>query len=98
MNEISEDSWVKIFESPVIMEAELLETRLKDENIEFMTLNKSDLGYTVEIGQYWTYNAGKPVEIYVHPKDEIAVKELLAEDRSAIFDDPGLDYGELDDQ
>ncbi len=86
--------WVKVFESPDIMEAELIEARLKDEKIECIAINKTDIGYTVEIGTYWTYNSGKPVQIFVHPKNVVKAKDIIAEDRSKILDNPEIDFGE----
>ena len=86
-------NWIKVFESPEIMEAELIEARLKDQGIEYEVMNKLDLGYTVEIGQYWTYNAGRPVKIFVHPKDKIKALDIINEDRSTLLDDPNLDFG-----
>jgi hypothetical protein len=89
--------WVKIFESPEILEAELTEARLRDEGIECMVLNKTDIGYTVEIGTYWTYNSGKPVQIFVHPQQVVKAKDIINEDRSKLLDDPEIDYGKTED-
>ena len=87
------DNWVIVFESPVFMEAELVEARFDDEGIGYYTINKQDLGYTVEIGTYWTYNAGKPITIFVRPEDEEKARLLIEEDRSNLLDDPNLDFG-----
>lgn len=89
--------WIKVFESPDFLEADLIDARLSDQNIEFYTLNKSDIGYTVEIGKYWTYNAGLPVKIFVHMKDQLNALDLINEDRSKLLDDENLDFGKTED-
>ena len=90
--------WIKVYESPDFLEADLIEARLNDQNIEFYTINKSDIGYSVEIGKYWTYNAGLPVKIFVHMKDQLKALELINEDRSKILDDENLDFGLTEDE
>jgi Putative prokaryotic signal transducing protein len=97
MNEEIIDDWEKVFESPEIMEAELIEARLKDEGIEYQAINKLDLGYTTEIGQFWTFNSGKPVKIFVHPNDKEKALSLINEDRSNLLDYPDLDFGKAED-
>lgn len=90
--------WIKVFESPDFLEADLIEARLKDQNIEFYSVNKSDIGYTVEIGKYWSYNAGLPVKIFVHMKDQLKALDLINEDRSNLLDDENLDFGKTEDE
>lgn len=92
------EDWVVVFESPDFLEADLVEARFSDENIEYYTINKQDIGYTVEIGSYWTYNAGKPITIFVRPEVQDRAIAIIEEDRSKMLDDPNLDFGEQKDQ
>lgn len=90
-------AWVKVYESSFIMEAELVEARLKDEGIEYQVKNKMDLGYNIKLGSYFTYNAAMPVKIFVHPQDEIKALNLINEDKSELLDNPDLDFGKTED-
>ena len=89
--------WVKVFESPVIMEAEVVESRLRDEEILYQTKNKKDFGYTVGFGQNMNYNAGNSIKIFVQSKDNEKALNLINEDRSELLDDPDLDFGNTED-
>lgn len=86
------EGWVKVFETPEIMEAEIMEARFRDEGIEYRALNKMDLGYTWEIGKYWTYNAGQPIKLFVEENNLEQVLKIVNEDRSKLLDDPNIEF------
>ncbi len=92
MKEENIDGWIKVFETPEIMEAEIMEARFRDEGIEYRALNKMDLGYTWEIGKYWTYNAVQPIKLFVEEKDLEKTLDIVNEDRSNILDDPNAEF------
>ncbi len=91
------DDWVKVFESPDIIEAELVEAMFRDANIEFMNANKSNIGYSVYVGPILTDNFGSPVKLFVHTMDEGKALGLISEDKSKIMDNPEINFGDIED-
>jgi hypothetical protein len=87
-------NWVKIFETYDFMLTELLEAKFKDEQIEFRVLNKSDIGYTMEVGNslMGRQAVGLPFKIYVRLEDEELARAILNDDWSSLLDNPHLDF------
>jgi hypothetical protein len=94
MEEEIKKGWIKIYETFDYMTAELTEARLKDECIEYQVLNKSDIGYTMEVGNalLGRVAVGLPIKFYVELKDAEKARKLVNEDRSSLLDDENLEF------
>ncbi len=98
MTDTTEDKfisgWVKVFETYDFMMCELLSAKLKDEEIDFQVLNKSDIGYTMEVGNsaLGRQAVGIPFKFYVLLEDEELVRAVINDDWSALLDNPQLDF------
>jgi hypothetical protein len=84
--------WIKIYETDNKPKADLIEARLRDENIEYQVRNNSDIEQTVFVGNV---GLGLPIQIYVKHDDEKKVQKLIQEDRSDILKG-GEQFGTLD--
>ena len=80
------------------MTAELSEARLKDEGIEYQVMNKSDLGYTMEVGNASMARQAlaMPIKFFVMPEDAERAALILNEDKSALMDDPNAEFESSD--
>ncbi|HEY3249660.1 MAG TPA: hypothetical protein VGK25_00950 [Ignavibacteria bacterium] len=88
------EGWVKVFETFDYMNAALVEARLKDEGIDFETMNKADIGYTMDVGNSLLGReaVNMPFKFFVKQEDVEKAKKIVAEDRSTLLDDPNLDF------
>jgi hypothetical protein len=96
MEKTTEDSvneWVKVYETDNKPKADLIEARLRDENIEYRVKNNSDIEQTVFVGNI---GLGLPIQIFVKQTDLTHVHRLLNEDRSEMLN-KGDQFGTLDD-
>ncbi|RPI13400.1 MAG: hypothetical protein EHM58_18515 [Ignavibacteriae bacterium] len=87
------DEWVKVFETDNKPKADLIEARLRDENIEYRVKNNSDVEHTVFVGNI---GLGLPIQLYVKQTDLTHVNRLLHEDRSEMLK-KGDQFGTMDD-
>ncbi len=94
MNEEIIEGWVKVYETYDYMLAELIEAKLNDNNIEYQLMNKSDIGYTMEVGNnaMGREATGRPFKFFVMPDNVENAKKLIDEDKSSMLDDPNLDF------
>jgi hypothetical protein len=90
------EGWIKIYETYDYMLAELIEAKLHDNNIEYQVMNKSDIGYTMEVGNniMGREATGRPFKFFVKPADIENATKLINEDKSSMMDDPNLDFDE----
>jgi hypothetical protein len=97
MKEETIEDWIKVHETFDFMDAELIEARLQDESIEFQVMNKADIGYTMDVGnnQLGRQALGVPMKFFVRPEDEEKAKEIINEDRSALLEDPNLNFDDI---
>jgi hypothetical protein len=88
------EGWVKVYETYDQMLGNLIEARLKDEMIDCQVMNRADIGYTMEVGNNaMGRNAtGLPLKFFVKPDDVTRTQEIINEDRSALLDNPDLDF------
>lgn len=96
MEKTTEDSineWVKVFETDNKPKADLIEARLRDENIEYRVKNNKSIEQTVFVGNI---GLGLPIQIYVKQTDLTHVNKILNEDRSELLK-KGDQFGTLDD-
>ncbi len=96
MKEEQIEGWIKIYETFDYMLGELIEAKLKDANIEYQVMNKGDIGYTMEVGNapLGREATGMAFKFFVMPNDVETAKNLINEDKSAMMDDPNLDFTE----
>jgi hypothetical protein len=96
MNEEIIEGWVKIYETCDNMLAGLIEAKLKDGALEYQLMNRADIGYTMEMGNSVMSRAsvGRPLKFFVKPEDAEKALALITEDKSAMMDDPNLDFSE----
>jgi hypothetical protein len=92
------EDWVKVYETFEYMTASIIEGRLNDEGIETQTMNKADIGYTMEVGnsQMGRQAVNMPFKIFVKPDDVEKAKEITSEDWSSILDDPNINFDIVD--
>ncbi len=91
------EGWEKVHETFDFMDAELIEARLKDEDIEYQVMNKADIGYTLDVGnnKMGRQALGLPMKFFVRPEDKDKAIEIINEDRSALLEDPNLDFTDI---
>jgi hypothetical protein len=97
MKEEKIEGWEKVHETFDFMDAELIEARLKDEDIEYQLMNKADIGYTMDVGnnKMGRQALGIPMKFFVKPEDKEKAQEIISEDRSALLEDPNLDFNDI---
>jgi len=97
MKEEKIEGWEKVHETFDFMDAELIEARLQDESIDFQVMNKADIGYTLDVGnnEMGRQAMGLPMKFFVRPEDKEKAKEIINEDRSALLDDPNIDFTDI---
>src|SRR4030095_9495016 len=88
------EGWVKVYETFDYMKASLIEARFNDEGLIFETMNKADIGYTMDVGNSLLGReaVNMPFKFFVKPEDVERAKKIVEEDRSTLLDDPNLDY------
>lgn len=84
MNDDEINGWVLLFKTDDFMLAELTEAKLKDEEIEYRILNKTDIEQTLYVGNV---GLGQPIKIYCKEEDRARASEIISEDNSDIFKD-----------
>jgi hypothetical protein len=94
------EGWVKVYETYDQMLGNLIEARLKDENIQYQVMNKADIGYTMEVGNnaIGRQATGLPLKFFVMPDDVEKAKNIVNEDRSTMLDNPDLDFDDTETQ
>jgi hypothetical protein len=94
------EGWVKVYETYDQMLGNLIEARLKDEQIDCQVMNRGDIGYTMEVGNNaMGRNAtGLALKFFVQPPDVQRALEIINEDRSTLLDNPDLDFDNTENQ
>jgi hypothetical protein len=100
MNPETIEGWVKIYETYDYMQSELIEAKLNDEGIEYQIMNKADIGYTMDLGNsdMGRSAVNMPFKFFVKPEDGDKALKLINEDKSAMLDDPNIDFDEPTDK
>ena len=98
MKEETIEGWIKVHETYDFMDAELIEARFTDEDMEFQVLNKADIGYTMDVGnnEMGRQALGLPMKFFVKPEDKDKALEIISEDRSSLLEDPNLDFNNIE--